>query len=323
MSIATTQLGRKTAHKANWLKTLRKQKILHLMILPSLILVLIFNYVPMAGIIIAFKNFSVFEGVLKSPWANHYGFEHFIDLFKDPYFPLVVKNTLIIALFKLTFLTLPPVILAIMLNEIGRPLFKRINQTISYLPHFISWVVLGGIFYNLLDPSSGPINRLLVASGLVDASIEFLYKPEYFRSIVILTDIWKTVGWESIIFIAVIASIDSSYYDAVHIDGGGRWARIRYVIWPSLLGTFMILFILKAGKLITGNDDMFEQAYVLGNYSNISVSEILDTYILKVGLENARYSYAAAAGLIKAVVNITVLVLVNSLSKKITGKSLF
>ncbi len=319
----TAQPDRQTLKKATILQTLKKQKILHLMILPSLLLVLVFNYVPMAGMVIAFKNFNVFEGMLRSPWAHNNGLEHFIDLFKDPYFPSVIRNTVIIALLKLTFLTLPPVILAIMLNEVRHLWFKKLNQTISYLPHFISWVVLGGLFYSLLDPNDGPVNLLLLSMGIIDKPLDFLYQPGYFRGLVVVSDIWKTMGWESIIYIAVIASIDQSHYDAVYIDGGGRWAKIRHVIWPSLLGTFMILFILKAGKLMTGNEDMFEQAYILGNYSNSSVSEILDTYILKVGLDNARYSYAAAAGVIKAVVNLSVLVLANSTSRKLTGKSLF
>lgn len=322
MSMTTTVNNKKVKNESFW-RRLVKQRILHFMILPSLILVIIFNYIPMAGVVIAFKNYDVFSGVLGSPWANHNGFEHFIDLIKDPYFPQIVLNTIIIAILKLAFMTWPPVVLAIMFNEVKHEWFKRTNQTISYLPHFISWVVLGGLFYNLLDPNDGPVNYLLMSVGIIDAPLEFLYKPEYFRGLVVITDIWKIIGWESIIFIAVIASIDPSLYDALHIDGGGRWARIRYVIWPSLLGTFMILFILKVGKLMVGNEDMFEQSYILGNYANIEVAEILDTYILKVGLENARYSFAAAAGLVKAVVSLTVLVLANNTSRLLTGKSLF
>ncbi len=309
--------------KITFIQKLSSQKILHLMILPSLIIVLIFKYIPIAGIVIAFKDFDIFEGIIKSPWAKNYGFEHFIDLFKDPYFPLIFKNTIIIAFLKLTFLTLPPVILAIMLNEVKHESFKKVNQTISYLPHFISWIVLGGMFYNLFDPTTGPVNKLLMSIGLASTPINFLYQPEYFRALVVVSDVWKTVGWDSIIYIAVIASIDQTLYEAIDIDGGGRWAKIRYVIWPSLLGTFMILFIIKVGKLMAGNEDMFEQCYIFGNFANQSVSEILDTYILKVGLENARYSYAGAAGIVKSFINLSALLITNYISQKLTEKSLF
>jgi putative aldouronate transport system permease protein len=307
----------------NLFERLKQQKILQFMILPSLILVIVFKCLPIAGTVIAFKDFDIFKGILKSPWASNHGLEHFIDLFKDPYFLVAFKNTIILAFLKIPFLSIPPVILAIMINELRGRAFKKINQTISYLPNFISWTVLGGIFYNLLDPTHGPINSLLLSMGIFNAPVEFLYKPEYFRSIAVITDMWKSVGWNSIIYIAVIASIDQSLYEAIDIDGGGRWAKIRHVMWPALQGTFVILFIIMVGRMTAGNDDMFDQCYIMGNYANIDVSEILDTYILKVGLENARYSFAAAAGITKAVINIMTLVLANKLSEKITEKSLF
>lgn len=312
-----------TVKTKSFIQRIARQKILQLMVLPALILTIVFKYLPMFGSIIAFKDFNVFKGILASPWASSHGFEHFIDLFQDPYFPRVFINTLIIAFLKLTFVTFPPVILAVMLNEVQHETFKKVNQTISYLPHFLSWTVLGGIFYNLLDPTTGPVNYLLTSTGIVNTPIDFLYKPEYYRPIVVLTDIWKTIGWDSIIYLAVIASIDQSLYEALDMDGGGRWARIKYVIWPSLLGTFMILFIMKVGNTITGDGDMFSQSYVLGNYTNVGVSEILETYILKVGLDNARYSFAAAAGIFKSVINISALYAANTLSKKLTEKSLF
>lgn len=293
------------------------------MILPALIIAVVFYYFPMYGIIIAFKDFDIFSGITTSPWASQHGFEHFYDLFKTPGFFNVLKNTVIIAILKLGFMMWPPVVLAIVLNEVNNMSFKRVTQSISYLPHFISWVVLGGIFYNILNPSNGPVNEILMTSGLLKEPIDFIFKEEYFRGLVVVTDVWKTIGWNSIIYLAVIAGIDPNLYEAIDINGGGRLAKIVHITWPALKGTFVILFILKAGRFMAGNEDMFEQCYIFGNYANRSVSDILDTFILRTGLENTRFSYATAAGLIKSVISLTTLWATNKLSKMLTDKSLF
>lgn len=308
--------------KLSIIKKLKKEKEIHLMILPSLIVVILMAYFPMYGIIIAFKKYDLFKGFLKSPWASSNGFEHFIDFFNSPFFSTVITNTIIIAALKLTLLALPPVILAVMLNEIRHSGFKRISQTISYLPHFISWIILGGIIYNLFS-LNGPVNMLLLDMGIIEEPFHFMASTGFFRPLVVLSELWKEVGWGSIIYLAVIATIDLELYNAIEIDGGGRWAKIIHITWPSLKGTFMILFILSCGSIMSGNGGTFEQSYVLGNSMNKDVSDILDIFILRVGLENARYSFSTAAGLFKSIINLILLLSANKLSKVLTEKSLF
>ncbi len=293
------------------------------MILPALGAVIIFEYLPMYGILVAFKNYSVFDGVMNSPWARSNGFEHFIDFLTLPAFGLVMRNTIVIAIMKLGFLSLPPVILAVMLNEIKNGGFKRVTQSISYFPHFISWVVLGGLMFNFLNPTDGLINKVLVDLGIIDLPINFIASNTYFWPILIVSDFWKGVGWGSIIYLAVISTVDPNLYEAIEIDGGGRWSKTIHITWPHLMGTFMILFILACGRIMSGAGDTFEQVYVLGNVANRRVSDILDTYILRLGLENGRYSFSAAVGLFKSIINLIILVTANTLSKRLTEKSLF
>ena len=297
--------------------------ILQMMILPSIVIAIVINYFPVYGLIIAFKRYNITAGIWESAWAANNGFEHFIDFFNAPQFGNVLRNTLAIAFLKLFFLQLPPVILAIMINEIRNAKFKRLTQSISYMPRFISWVIIGGFAYNFLNPSNGLFNVILVNLNIISKPINFLSDNIYFWPIVVLSDFWRNVGYSSIIFLAAIAAINQELYDALEIDGGGRWAKIIHIIWPSVKGTFMILFILQCGKIMEGTGSTFQQSYILGNVTNRKVSDVLDTYILRIGLENMRYSFAAAAGLFKSIVNLILLLSANWLSKKITAKSLF
>ena len=298
--------------------------MLHLMILPSLLATILFNYLPLYGIIIAFKRYDVFTGIWASPWAFNNGFEHFIDFFKAPNFSVVLRNTLVISALKLGLLSLPPVLLALMLNEVIQPGFKKTVQTVSYLPHFISWVVVGGMMYNFLRPTpESPFNALLLSLGLVAEPIDLIADKSFFWPLLVLSDFWKEVGWGSIIYLAVIAGIDQEMYEACEIDGGGRWTKAIHITWPHLLGTFMILLILRCSQIMQGTGDTFDQVFVLGNPFNRGVSDIFDTLILRVGLEHGRYSYATAAGLFKSVINLAILLTVNNLSKRLTGKGLF
>ena len=309
--------------KKGFFYDLKRQGSLQLMVLPSVILIILFSYLPLYGIIIAFKRFDVFDGVLGSAWASNYGFEHFIDFFKDPNWVNVVRNTLIIAGLKLGLLSFAPVILAIMLNEIKAVAFKKVNQTISYLPHFISWMVIGGLAGIFLNSRDGLLNEWLLRLNLIDSSTDFLSQTKYYWGLIILMHGWKEVGYGSIIYLAVISGIDPTLYEAVDIDGGGRWAKIRYITWPHLLETFMIMFILACGSIMSGAGDALDQAKVFGNAANRSVSDVLDYYVLRIGLEQARYSYATAVGLMKSVINLALLLLANTLSRRVTEKSLF
>ena len=294
------------------------------MILPCLLLVIVFNYLPLYGILIAFKHFNVFKGVLGSPWARDGGFEHFIDFFQSPNVAAVLRNTVAIALLKLIFLSFPPVLFAIFLNEIGNRPFKLVTQTISYLPHFISWVVLGGIMTTFfLRTPDAPFNRLLFALGAIESPTDILNRPGWVWPVFVLSHLWKEVGWSAIIYLAVIASIDAELYEAAEVDGGGRLVKMLNITWPALKGIFMILFILACGQIMEGLGASFDQSYVLGTPSNRSMSQILDVYILRIGLDQHRHSFATAVGLMKNVVNLLLLLSANWLSWRLTGKGLF
>ncbi len=300
----------------------KSQLTLQLMVLPALIVVILFSYLPMYGVIIAFKNYDIFKGIMESPWARNNGLEHFIDFFSAPQAGSILWNTVYMAFLKLLFCMFPPMLLAILLNEVRNVHFMKTVQTMSYLPHFISWAVAGGIFYNLLNPSRGALNTVLVQWGILEKGIDFISNEKYFRPIIILTQIWKGIGWGSIIYLGVIVSIDQELYEAVEIDGGRRLAKIRYVTWPFLKPTFAILFIMECGKIMSGGDT-FDQVYVFGNTQNRAVSDILDLYINRVGLEQGRYSYATAANLFKSVINVILLLTANKISNRLTEQSLF
>lgn len=307
------------ARRRRW--TDRGILMLHMMILPSLLATILFNYLPLYGIVIAFKRYDVFTGIWASPWV---GFENFIDFFSAPNFSLVLRNTLVISVLKLGLLSLPPVVLALMLNETSHRRFKKTAQTVSYLPHFISWVVAGGMIYNFLRPTpTSPLNALLLSLGLVNEPVDLIADRNFFWPLVVLSDFWKEVGWGSIIYLAVIAGIDQEMYEACEIDGGGRWTKAIHITWPHMLGTFMILLILRCSQFMQGTGETFDQVYVLASQFNRSVSDIFDTLILRVGLEHGRYSYATAAGLFKSVINLAILITVNKVSWRLTGKGLF
>jgi len=317
-----TKESPKAEHK-KWVRQLDAQKVLHFMILPSLLVVLLFQYLPIQGLIISFKNYSVFEGIWASPWARNQGFEHFLDLFENPAVLRVVRNTLALAFFSLAIVTPLPVIFAILLNEIQNRQFKKVTQTITYVPHFISWVVIGGVMFLMFLPTrSSPVNRILLGLNIVARPTDIMNNASTIWVVFICAEIWKHLGWSSIIYLAVIASIDPNLYEAVEIDGGGRLAKILYVTWPSLKPTFMILFILKCGQILSAAG-FFDQSYILGTPANKSMSQVLDVYILRIGLEQARYSFAAAVGFLKAIMNLMLLFSANYLSKRVTGKGLF
>jgi putative aldouronate transport system permease protein len=263
------------------------------------------------------------RGFLGSDWASNHGFEHFIDFFKSPDSGLVIRNTVAIALLKLAILSFPPVILAILLNEVGSTRLRKLFQTISYLPHFVAWVVVAGMIQTLLNVNEGPVNQILMRLGLVSENVYFLGEDKFMWPIFILSDLWKGIGWGSIIYLGVIAGIDQNLYQAADIDGANRFQKARYITWPSLLQTFVILFILACGAVMQGGGSTFEQCYILGNRLTRQVTDILDTYILRIGLEQGRHSFATAVGLFKSLVNVTLLVSANWISRRLSGKGLF
>jgi putative aldouronate transport system permease protein len=292
------------------------------MAIPIVAWLIIFRYIPMFGIQIAFKNFMFNKGILFSPWA---GLKHFRDFFTDPYIKDVLVNTLGMSLLKV-FLMFPiPVILAILLNEVHNALFRRTIQTISYFPYFISWAIVALMATTWLSPTTGFLNKLLVSLGILKKPYLFLGDPRAFWWIALGLEIWKNAGYGSIIYLAAIAGIDQEMYESALIDGANRFQRIWYITLPSILGTVMIMFILNIGNMLYGGlyASNFQVSYLLGNPLNAGRSDILDTYILRVGISLGRYSYATAVGLLSAAISFILLLSANKISERLTEKSLF
>jgi putative aldouronate transport system permease protein len=286
-----------------------KHRYLMLLMVPGIAYYLVFHYAPMFGIQLAFKNFIVAKGIWGSPWV---GFHYFQVLFKYPSFWLVFRNTLVISAYKISVGFGMPIIFAILLNEIGFLPYKKVTQTLSYLPHFISWVVLGGLLRQFLSPSMGPINIWLKAMGL--KPIFFLGDPAWFRFTLVVTSIWKGVGWGSIVYLATIAGIDPQLYEAAVIDGAGRFRRMFSITIPSLMPVITIMLIF-AVRGIVGDD--FDQIFNLYNSAVYSVGDVLSTYIYRVGLQNFDFSLSTAVNLFRNVIAFVLIVAANAVAKRV------
>ncbi|MGO4542605.1 ABC transporter permease [Paenibacillus sp. 2TAB19] len=286
---------------------LNKKKYLYLLLLPGIVYFLVFNYVPMYGVIIAFKDFNFAKGIWNSPWI---GFENFRYMFGLSDFYTVFWNSLYLSFLKLVIGFPFPIILALFLNEMRNRTYQKITQTIIYLPHFISWVIIGGILINFLSPSWGVLNLFLKQLGI--EPIFFLADNDYFRPLVVLSSIWKDSGWESIIYLAAIASINSELYEAASIDGASRLQRLWYVTIPSIKSTIVILLILRLGHIMNNG---FEQIFVLQNPMNLGVSEVFETYAYRVGILGGRFSFGATVGLFTSVIGLIFLLASNRIAK--------
>jgi putative aldouronate transport system permease protein len=300
-------------------KRLGKRKDIHwqlwLMMIPAIVYMLLFVYKPMGGVLIAFQDYSLKRGIWGSEWV---GFENFNRLFKSYWFPIILKNTLTLSLLSLILSFPAPIILALAANEIRSERRKRTFQTVSYAPHFISTVVVCGMITVFLSPESGVINFLLQAIGI--DPVAFLAKPNAFKWVYVLSGIWQTVGWSAIIYIAALSGVDKNLLEAAEIDGANRIQRIRYVNLPVLVPTIVIMFILRCGSILSVG---YEKVYLLQNTANLSASEVISTYVYKVGLEKADFGFSTAVNLFNNVINCIVLILSNKISKKVSGSSLF
>ncbi|WP_082651673.1 ABC transporter permease [Gorillibacterium timonense] len=297
-------------------KRIYSQRYLQVMALLGIIWMIIFNYIPMYWITIAFKDFNIVKPVSEAPWV---GLTHFKDFLNDENLGYVIKNTLGMSALKLIIGFPLPIIFAILLSEVRSALFKKSIQTISYLPHFLSWVILGGILATWLA-DVGIINKLLMGIGLIDQPITYLAEPKYFWTIVVASDIWKELGWSAIIYLAAISSISPELYEAATIDGAGRFQKIFNITIPSIKGTISILFILAVSGILNSN---FDQILVLRNSLNESTSNVIDIYVYQVGLVQSRFSYSTAVGLIKSVIALLLLLSSNWVTKKLNDTSLF
>ena len=277
---------------------------------------IIFCYIPIYGLIIAFKEYNILKPISASRWV---GFSHFIEFFQDENFLQIMTNTFGISLLRLFVGFTLPIIFALLLSELTSRKLKRTVQTISYLPHFLSWVVLGGLMMNWLS-DMGMFNALLMKLGLLKEPITFLAEPKYFWAIVITSDIWKELGWGAIIYLAAISGVDSAIYEAAKVDGAGRFRRIWSIVLPSIRGTIAVLLILSVGYLMNTN---FDQILVLMNQLNLERSNVLDIFVYRTGLQNGRFSYATAIGLFRSLVAMVLLFIANTATKKLTEQSLW
>lgn len=308
-----------SAHQKHLLKRMWEHKVLYLMILPCLLFFLIFNYIPMTSLVLAFKDFRFDTGIVGGYWKGLYYFKRF---FSDPRCIQIIMNTLIISGMKL-ILALPfPIILAIMFNEIKDSKLGKIRglfQGVLYIPHFLSWVVVIGIFKKLLAPDDGLMNQLIHQFG-GDGSTYFMMNPEYFHTIMFSSYIWKNVGWDSIIYFAAIMSINPEIYESAAIDGANRFKQIIHITLPMLTPTIVILFIISLGDILKAG---FDQIYLLKTPGNANVSEILDTFVIRTGIEQSDFSYAIAIGLLQGVIGLIAVVIINKFADKKLDTSLY
>jgi putative aldouronate transport system permease protein len=292
-----------------------KYKALYLISLPGIIYFFIFKYIPLFGSVIAFQNYNIFQGVLGSEWV---GLENFQRMFAHYDFLIILKNTFLIGIYELVFQFPAPIMLALLLNELRVVIYKRFLQTLVYMPHFLSWVIVSGIAIGILSPSTGILNQLISYLGF--QPIYFLGEDSYIRSVLIGAGIWRDSGYGTIIYLAALAGINPDLYEAAEVDGANRWRQMLSITLPSLLPTIMILFLLHIGKFL---DFGFERVFVFLNPLNTHNGEILDTYIYKSGLQAGQFSYTTAIGVFKSLVGLVLIAFGNILSRKTTGESLY
>lgn len=288
---------------------------LYLIISIPLLVLLIYSYVPMLGIVIAFKNYRVFDGILDSKWV---GLAHFRTLLSDPKFFSVLSNTMLINLFKFIFQFPLPIILALLLNEVRMGFVKRMTQTLTYLPHFLSWVVIAGIFVDILSPSTGVINAMLKVFGL--SPIAFLGDDSYFRSVLVASTAWKETGWSAIIYLAALTSIDPDLYAASSVDGAGKLRQTWHITLPGISSTIVFIIILRVSTLL-GSDT--EQVLLLYNPLVYNVGDVIGTYVYREGIQNGSYSYTTAVGLFVSVIGFTLMILANKISRKYSNRGIW
>ncbi len=297
-------------------KEYRRHSFLFYLLIPGLLWYAIFHYGPLYGIQLAFKDFRIVEGIWGSAWV---GFKHFESMFFiSEQFPRILKNTIVISFYHIIFGFPAPIILALLFNEIRLKLFKRITQSISYLPHFLSWVVMGGLLAEFLSPSTGVVNYITGLFGV--EPIYFMADPNYFRFTLVLSGIWKEIGWGTIIYLAALASIDPTLYEAAIADGANRWKQMIHITIPSILPVISIMFLLRIGGLL---DAGFDQVLNLYNAAVYSTGDILDTYVFRVGIQQLQYSLTTAVGLFKNVVGLIMVLSANYIIKKMGQDGLY
>ncbi|WP_274365894.1 ABC transporter permease [Paenibacillus thermotolerans] len=297
------------------LKRMKKNWQLYLIVLPSLIYLIVFKYVPMGGVQIAFKNYMVTKGILGSPWV---GFKHFEAFFELPIFWSIIKNTLFLSLYSLAVGFPAPIILALALNEVRKGLFKRVVQLVTFAPYFISTVIMVSMIMLFLSPQIGIVHFLSETFGFQADNV--MSKPEAFKTVYVLSDVWQYTGYAAIIYMAALAGVDPHLYEAAKMDGASRWQRMLHIDIPGLMPTAIVLLILNAGQVMNVG---FEKVYLMQNPINVSTSEVISTYVYKMGLVGANFSFSTAVGLFNSVVNLLLLLIVNTIARKKSETSLW
>lgn len=286
----------------------------------SLVFLAVFAYAPLYGLVLAFKKDTYINILDNIDFAEWVGFAHFKSFLTDPEFKNIMFNTLGLNILQLLINFPAPIIFAILMSELISDRFKKFVQSVTFFPHFISWVIFGGIFLNLLDFNTGIVNTLFLKIGLIKEPVDILGDPKYFWAIIIITSILKGLGWGSVIYVAAISGIPKELYEAAAIDGANRWHKIRYITVPYIAPTITLFFILSVSGLLNNGID---HLWVFQNNNNISRSEVLDTFIYKYGIPKWQYGYATAVGLLKSIVSFILLILGNAICKKATGKGIY
>ncbi len=300
--------------KKTW-KHMKRDKQLLILFLPCIVFYLLFRYGPLYGVLIAFKDYSVFQGIVDSPWV---GLKHFEKFFSSPDFINLFRNTLLLGLYTLVFGFPVPIIIAVLLNEVRVKFFKKTVQTLTYLPSFLSVVIISSMIIDFLSPVNGLINKLIAFLGF--EKIYFLITPEWFRTVYVASDIWSTMGYEAIIYLAAIAGISPTLYEAARVDGSTRLRSMWHITVPSIMPTILIMFILKTGSMIRIG---YEKVLLLYTPPTYEVADVFSTFVYRKGLLEANYSYAAAVGLFEAVIAMIMLVAANLISRRVGGRGLW
>jgi len=294
------------------LNAIQRYKVMYLLLLPGLIYFAIFKYIPMFGLILAFKKYNVVLGFWGSPWI---GFRNFMQFIQGVYFWDLIENTVMISLYKLVFGFTAPILLALMLNEVTVQWFKKTVQTITYLPYFLSWVIVYGLMVSLLSPGEGMINVLIRQAGY--PSIDFLTSPDWARFLVVASDIWKGIGWGAILYLAALTGIDPSLYEASRMDGASKWRQIWHVTLPGIRNVIIVMLIINLSHVL---DAGFDQIYMLANVFNQEKIDIIDTWVYREGIQRLQMGIATAVGLFKSVIGLALVIGANRLAKKFDGQ---
>ncbi|TVY06565.1 ABC transporter permease [Paenibacillus cremeus] len=294
---------------------LSRDKYLYLLVFPGVLFFILFKYLPMWGIIIAFQEYSPYAGVWNSEWV---GLEHFVRFFSNPDFYLLFRNTMVISLLNLLFFFPLPILLSLLLNEVNNQVFKRVIQSIVYLPHFFSWVIIAGISFLLLSESSGVINMMFVAMGF--PKYDFLTNTDTFWGLLVAQNIWKETGWGTIIILAAITAVDPQLYEAAKIDGANRWLQTWHVTLPGIRSVILVLLILRLGHIM---DVGFEQVFLMNNGAVAKYADVFETYVYRNGIQSGQFSYSTAVGLFKSVVGLLLVIIANKIAKRIGEEGVY